>query len=111
MFQGQYLFDGESFYSPWTPRRGDNLRHSAELLAQLNGSQVLIQVYHKNTEDTGPGTATSGDLNLTTLGTGTAESTGLKELVRFRFTCTGTRFGDYVVFRTLAPVWFDDVEA
>lgn len=118
MFQGQYLFNGDTVYSPWIPRGGDNLTYSADLIAQ-NTSELKVEVYTKNPEDIGDGdliTATEGSMTSSGLGpfSETIASTktateGIEELVRFKFTPTTSTAGHYVLFRMLDPVWFDSV--
>jgi hypothetical protein len=97
VFQGQYLFNGDTVYSPWIPRGGDNLTYSADLIAQ-NTSELKVEVYTKNPEDIGDGdliTATEGSMTSSGLGpfSETISSTktateGIEELVRFKFTPT-----------------------
>lgn len=122
MFDSQLLFCGSVpatgilVYSPWFPRKGDSLRATAELV-QVNGGTLKVEVFSKNTEDTGDGTNADAATNITLAATGrtTAEWTSgtatLKELVRYRFKVTGTVVSDWVLFRMLSPVWFDTVKA
>jgi len=122
MFDAQLLFPGASpgtgikVYSPWFPRQGDSLRATAELV-HVNGATLKVTVFSKNTEDTGDGTNADAGTTITLAAAGrtTAEWTSgtatLKELVRYRFEVTGTLVSDWVLFRMLAPVWFDSVRA
>jgi len=122
MFDAQLLFPGSvpatgiMVYSPWFPKQGDSLRATAELV-QVNGATLKVEAFSKNTEDTGDGTNADAATNITLAATGrtTAEWTSgtatLKELVRYRFKVTGTVVSDWVLFRMLAPVWFDSVKA
>jgi len=108
MFDAQLLFPGAagaalSFYSPWFPRQGDNLR---------------VTVFTKNNEDTGDGSDADAGTSIVASATGrsTAEWTsgtaGLKELVRYKYSVqsTGTGATDWVLFRMLTPVWFNTVK-
>jgi hypothetical protein len=122
MFDAQLLFPGSSpatgikVYSPWFPRQGDSLRATAEMV-HVNGATLKVTVFTKNPEDTGDGTnADAGTtITLAAAGRSTAEWTSgtatLKELVRYRFEVTGTLVSDWVLFRMLAPVWFDTAKA
>jgi len=122
MFDAQLLFCGSvpgtgiMVYSPWFPGGGDSLRATAELV-QVNGATLKVEVFTKNTEDTGDGTNADAATNITLAATGrtTAEWTSgtatLKELVRYRFKVTGALVSDWVLFRMLAPVWFEAVKA
>jgi len=114
MFNAQLLIRSSSgdtkVYSPWFPRQADNLRATAELAA-TSGGVLTVKVFHKNTEDTGDGSEYVGtSISLSSTGRDDAEFTGLKEMVRYQFTC-GDATGDWVLFRMLPPVWFDTVDA
>lgn len=98
------------------PRQADNLSVTYEALyVDLDGGagiQAGLQVYHKNSEDVGPGSNASATIiRLTAAGKETKEFLDLKELVRYRFYCVGSNDNASVVFRVLEPVWFDDVLA
>jgi len=126
MFDGQLLFPGSvpatgiKVYSPWFPRQADHLRATLEVV-QINGATIKVELFTKNSEDVGDGSnADSGGspTNISASGTGrtTTEwystgTIGLKEMVRYRFTVTGTEVSDWVLFRMLAPVWFSGVKA
>lgn len=124
MFDAQLLFPGSSpetgiiIFSPWFPRGGDHLRATLEV-AQINGATIKVEVFTKNTEDGGDGQDADNTFgtNITTnvIGRTTQEwySSGniaLKELVRYRYTVTGSNVSDWVLFRMLAPIWFDAVK-
>lgn len=110
MFDGQYLFSGDAVYSPWMQRSADYTRvtlEAIELSAQTVGA---VQLFHKNTEDVGPGTAVSTDLvRALSVGITSGYYEGLKELVRYRFSCLGPSTDDYMLFRMHSPVWFNAV--
>jgi hypothetical protein len=112
MFEAQYLFSGASTFSPWMRRSGDSILFTADLLA-LHGGRLDVRTWHKNSEDPGPGTAVGTTIQLSAAGRQTRRSSDLKELVRYRFTCTqvggSPQSYDYVLFRMLAPVWLDTV--
>jgi hypothetical protein len=114
MFQAQLLIVGATnattkVFSPWMERRGDNLRVSAELVA-VNGATITVKVYSKSKETPGDGTLVSGtNIALNSTGRDTKEYTGLNELVRYGFECSGST-GDWALFRALSPVWFDSVK-
>lgn len=105
-------------YSPWFPREGDNGRFTLEVVA-ISEATITLEVFHKNTEDTGDGTAYGDATNIlfdNKSGRTTQEWTGLKELVRFRYEVLphseapdGTV--GWVLFRLLRPVWFESVKA
>ena len=68
------------------------------------------QLFHKNSEDPGPGTQVSTDLvRALAVGITSGYYEGLKELVRYKFACIGQSSNDYILLRMHAPVWFDAV--
>ena len=119
MFDAQLLIaDGGGsevqVFGPWMTREGDDARLTLEIVDIYAGetTTLRVEVYQKNTEDTGDGTPYAGT-SISATATGVAASvewTGVKELVRYKFTYTGGLEGDgWVLFRMLDPVWFDAV--
>ena len=77
----------------------------------LDGKRELtVEVYHKNSDDTGSGALASGTAIKTSGGRSSSTWGGLKELVRYRYSVKGAA-DQYVMFRMLSPVWFDEVKA
>jgi hypothetical protein len=123
MFQAQYLpapTTPTEVFSPWMPRGGDYVRITAELVAKSATGQLVVKLFTKNSEDTSDGadvdSGTPTEIELTAVGRETVEwnpstGSGLKELVRYKFIATGEAATDWVIFRVLAPVWFDAVTA
>lgn len=114
MFQAQMLIAGAAttkVYSPWFEKKGDSARVSAELVA-VNGATLTVKVYSKAKSTTGDGgtalTPVTSNIALNTAGRDTKEYTGLNELVRYGFECSGTA-GSWALFRALPPVFFDAV--
>jgi hypothetical protein len=67
---------------------------------------LTVTVWHKNREDSGPGTEiTTGWTSLAT-GFKSLQVDGLKELIRFEYTVGGGE-GSWVIYRMLQPTWFD----
>lgn len=123
MFEAQYLFNDDEVYSPWMPRQGDNMIITVELITN-NSSSVTIEVYQKNSEQTGEGFAFPNEddgggtpdpaQTVTESTAGNRESgtyTGVMELVRYKIIGGGSSAGDRILFRMLPIVWFDDVKA
>lgn len=118
MFEAQILMKGCTVYSPWFPRQADSVRITAELIAR-SGATLKVELFTKNKEDVGDGTNADSagsptNITLSSAGRATTEwlsrsTIGLKEIVRFKFTVTGTYDYDWALFRMLAPVWFDSV--
>lgn len=112
MFHGQYLISGDTVYSPWISREGDLLRVHYDAIALGKGALCGLQVFHKNRQDTGPGTmAGTVTLNVSAVGVTGSEFSDLKEMVRYKMFCTSPTKGNYALFRILSPIWFDQVRA
>ena len=113
MFEAQMLFKGCTVYSPWFPRRGDNVIITLDFIAR-SGTTVAVSLFTKNTEDPGDGGLVAGGpvISTTSLTQTPYTQTGeLLELVRYQFEVTGTNAYDWALFRMLPPVWFDTVKA
>ena len=118
MFDAQVLFRGCIVFSPWYPRGGDNCRQTMEIV-HVSGATLKVELFTKNKEDAGDGAnadaaGTPVDITSNTAGRTTQEwlsrsTIGLKELVRYKFTVTGTNAFDWVLFRMLTPQWFNSV--
>lgn len=120
MFEAQYLINGDSVYSPWFPRRGDNVLATLDLIVITGSGKLKIDLFTKNSEDPGNGRLVdvSGTTNIdtNTVGRTTQEwksatlSPGLLELCRYKFSWDHGLAGDRALFRMLQPVWFDTVK-
>jgi hypothetical protein len=121
MFDAIRIYQGMTLYSPWFPRGGDFVVVSAECV-RLSGSEpsLKIELFHKNADEPGDGvnvdTGTPAkSLVLNSVGRQSVDwkrsgtLSGLKELVRYRFTMTGGEgeIPDSMLFRLLPPVWYD----
>lgn len=89
MHIGYYIPATENgHFTNWMPRGGDNAVFTFETIDATNVT-VSIDVYHKDLEEEGPGTS-AGSIN-TAIGTSRFKEglrSGLKELVRYRVSCT-----------------------
>lgn len=110
MFEAQYLFQGNNVYSPWMPRQGDGIRITVDLVKN-NATNLIVDLFEKDASATGDGAA-NGDAPITanSVARFTGEFSPVKELVRYKFSVTGSA-GQSVLFRMLAPVWWDEVDA
>jgi hypothetical protein len=131
---GRRLFKGDTIYSDWFPRGGDNMIFRAQRLAVVDSASpdavtVTITVYTKNSHDTtGPGlpvkntdvtgdpdyaivlSAGSEEIEQTIIVSGDSETApvdGLLELVRFKCVCANGNADASVLFRIFPPVFFD----
>lgn len=118
MIDATVLFNSMEVYSPWFPRQADMLRVTAECVAVL-GATVTIDLYTKNSEDTGNGNPVDENVSivLSTQGLQTAEwktvvsQEGVQQLLRFKYKVTGADDYEWVLFRLLPAVWFDALNA
>lgn len=116
MFEAQYLFGGDVVFSPWIRRSGTNAQIRLDFIENSveMGSDLTVDVYEKNSEDTGDGTSAAGGSAITKTAPDVYSSTftGVKELIRYRFSYGSDSNPDrYALFRMLPILWFEDVGA
>ena len=103
-----------SVWSVWIPRSGDNVTFTLEVAANY-GTVLTAELYQKNYDEVGDGTATGSS---TVFGGSTGRQAftklGAKELVRVRLTLEPEAALEdevgWVVLRFLQPVWFESVK-
>ena len=98
--------DGSPYYSPQFNRGGNAATFAAEMLLFSGGAGIylLIDVQHKNADDTAWTTNVSfAHLNAT--GVFTVNASAIKEQVRFKYTVVGSAATDAMHFNMLAPAW------
>lgn len=118
MIDATMLWKGVTVYSPWFPRQADMLRVAAECVAR-SGATLTISLYTKSEEQTGDGLPV--DENTTIVLSAQVRSLaewktvvsqeGVRQLLRFRFSVTGSNNNDWILYRLLPAVWFDAVTA
>jgi hypothetical protein len=100
-------------FSEWMPRGADNGVFTLDLIQSFEGGALAVELFHKNSEESGAGTS-AGTIQTSTSTTGIYAKTlsGLKELVRYQFTPKGNdaTFGA-VLYRMLPVTWFDTADA
>lgn len=104
-----------SVFGVWIPRRGDNAIFTIEVIDNF-GAFVTAEVYQKNYDEVGDGTATGTTMTFDqTTGRQSITRLGSKELVRIKLTVerggllSPTEVGMFL-FRFLEPVWFEAVK-
>lgn len=103
-----------SVYSPWFPRGGDRAIFTLEIVeTNLHGSaSLVVQAFHKNSEDVGDGTLISG-ASISAGGVGVSSQLfgPFEELVRYKFSIAAEEEFEllWAAFRMLSPAWFDAV--
>jgi hypothetical protein len=100
-----FKLDGNAYYSPEFGRGG--LRAVFACMAtHVAGSGTLdIDIEHRNSDDT---TFTSAGTftQITAVGSSTEEVSGLKEIIRLKFTVGGVGIGSAVAYIMPPPQWF-----
>jgi hypothetical protein len=133
MHIGEILMSGDVAFSPWFPREADNAIFTLQIIATFGESVALtVEVFSKNSEDTGPGSEVGNAITWETVDSNAAfkaaqflvngSFSGFDELVRFKFSVsTGSDqlpvaagFAQldasdmmWVRYRMLMPTWFD----
>jgi hypothetical protein len=95
-----------TYYGPWMPRGGDAFTAVLEVMRTMGGAFTLIvEIETKNREDAD--TAVSSLGTMSTNGTGTIQKhfSGCKELVRCKYTATGTSAIQWLHVRMNHPIW------
>jgi hypothetical protein len=106
MIVGTTIFrlDGNAFYSPAFPRGGEAAVFTVETTHVSSSPTFVVTIQHRNEDDT-----SWADLdtfsNITAVGTSTKDVTGIKELVRLKFTFSTTGADDAVHIIVPAPAW------
>jgi hypothetical protein len=112
---GDFLISGDAGYTEWFHRGGSYAYFLAQIIL-ISTADVTIDIYHKNAEESGPGTFKESFSAgaYTTVGIKEKLSSGLRELVRLKFTVTVTGGGQgpaWTRIRMLPPVFFDKAPA
>ena len=97
-------------FTDWVARGADNGVFTVELISTV-GCELTVTVFHKNSEDTGPGTSAGAVVTSTTsLGLHRVTISSLKHMVRYKIEVVGT--GDAgvlegLLYRILPTTWFN----
>jgi len=98
--------DGYDYFGPWMSREADSATFVAEVLFDSGSFSLDIVVQHKNTEDIDTAAATAASFSsISTRSTSSVLGTGLKELVRYKYTVTGSAATCWVHLRMNPPLW------
>ncbi|NJN14138.1 MAG: hypothetical protein HC813_00260 [Planctomycetes bacterium] len=99
-----FRMGGEPAYSPEFPRGGPAALFSIEVLAVSDSPTLVATIQTKNHED-GTWTDLAAFSGMSTVGLYTKDATGLKQLVRLKYTFTTTDAADAVRFFVPEPSW------
>lgn len=95
--------DGSDIFSPPFPRGGQDVNASIEVL-RVDGLTLTVTLQHKNLEDTTWATLV-GFAAMTTTGVKSANATGCKEMLRYKYAPSGSNAYDSIDINCLAPQW------
>jgi hypothetical protein len=97
---------GAVYFSPWFPRQGDACTAVLEILKTSGGAFSLsCEVQTKNQEQSDASATVLATIAASAVGTATGLVSGCRELVRYKFTATGTSAQQWIHFRSNAPQW------
>ena len=120
-FQGRRFAAGETIYSEWFSRGGDNMILRGQAVERDSTSSVTFNIFTKNPDEAGDpahevqdsgGTdyslvlddpATAGGFKEIVVTSEATALKGLKTLIRLQATATGT----FILARLFPPVFFD----
>ena len=96
-----------SYYSPTITRRGCIGIFTVDVMINEGAATLDIDIEHKNNDDTSWATSGTTFVQWTgTTGYKTAEVSGLKEMIRFKYDVGGDA-GDFVHVLVHQPIWRD----
>ena len=102
----------QTFLTPWMQRQGNGVTTTFEIIDISAGTKVTVELFEKNSEDTGDGTQNGSPTgnSLSDIDVASFRNTAIKQLVRYQLTieATGTPVaGDiyWAHYRILAPAW------
>ncbi len=94
---------GAAYYSPTFPRGGEAALFSVEV-TQVHMVTFTVDVEHRNEEDTA-WTSAGAFTGVTAVGVSTKDVTGIKELLRLKYTVAGSAGSSMVHFIMPEPAW------
>lgn len=108
MIVGTTIFrlDGNAFFSPAFPRGGEAAVFTVETTHVSSSPTFDVTIQHKNEDDTSWADLASFT-SITAIGISTKDVTGIKEMVRLKFTFTTTGADDAVHIIVPGPAWRD----
>jgi hypothetical protein len=100
-----FAMDGNPYYSPQFPRGGLAGTFTVQVTHIAGSPTLQVEVEHRNTEDTG-WTQAGAFKNITSTTMATKDITGLKEILRFKFSFGASPMtSDGVHVFVPAPSW------
>ncbi|MHC4516310.1 MAG: hypothetical protein ACYS5W_21785 [Planctomycetota bacterium] len=133
LLPGRRLEPGETIFTDWIYRGGDNVIIRAEAFQSENGNantKITITFYTKNSEETGEGNEILDPTNpyeievgpfissnpfdieeviITSVATTSAtQPKGVEEVIRCKLVCENATGSGWVTARIFEPIFFDD---
>lgn len=100
---------GATYYTPWFPRGADSFVAVIEVLRSSSSANLTFTCagQTKNNEETDQAATTFTSFTVTSTAGAVSRQlyAGSKELVRYKFTVTGTGATQWVHFRSNSPIW------
>ena len=98
---------GATYFGPWVPRQGNGFLATIQVLFASAGFSVVVEVQTKNEEDNDSVSSivSLGTMTATATGLTQAKFTGCKELMRYKYSVTGTGSLQWLHMRMNPPIW------
>jgi hypothetical protein len=97
---------GSNYHSPWQAARGNSARFTIETIAIGASTTFDVTVQTKNRNETDAQAAAVDDIpSITSTGISAVNGSGVKELVRLKYTVGGAGSMRFVHFRWLEVAW------
>jgi hypothetical protein len=94
------------YYSPWFSRGSDAATFFLQLLHVSTNGQVIVTIEHKNLADPDSAASTAATFSTASaVGTFDKAASGLKELIRFKYSVSATSGSAWLHLRALPPIW------
>lgn len=117
-FVGVMLRNGQTIYSPWFERQGDNLRAVIDVMVLTSTQEMVVGMYTKRRDEDGNGDLVDLATRMSVTSTGlllqewgSMTGIGLRDLVRYRFATSQGTGQSFILFRMLQPIWFDTIKS
>lgn len=98
--------DGMTLYGPWLPRQGNTFVATLQVIYTSGGAfTMIVDVQTKNAEDNDTSPTSLGTMSGTAVGLTQKKFGGCKELVRYKYSVTGTSAAQWLHVRMNPPIW------
>lgn len=94
-----------NYTGPWMRRIADAASFGMHIIDISPGTNLSVMVQHKNSEDPDSAATTATSMSRTSTGVEVSRATGLKELVRYRYSPGHSEDEGWVHFAMTPEVW------